>query len=435
MKRRFLIKTWSGVFLFSLVLSAGSGSLFARTYQLHAFKNYGSSNMQKMELIGQVTSRSHMITGSRRRMLGYDTREMIISASLYENVGVRIGDTIHIIQKDPDHNRYKNGLIVGEAVIYSVFQTEFQGWMIKARGNLSMVKKGHFIARLDFGYERQKALEFLKKGEKFHVLKDYTQAYYWYKKSLDMDDQRPETYMKLARLASDQELPVQASTYIHAAWKLNTKVQDPNDMLKLPSLYLKARQKEIAAFGKTRQQIKGYLTLLSQIRDYTSMMGEMKAQLSLAHRRMLEKRGIPHYEYQFQLASLYENIYHIMKDAGLERLLGWLSKEERKVLLSEIKLPYRKKTFEHPEKSWYEAYFESALHHFQLANELNELDTRASYKIITMAGEKLNERPSEKKRDIYLALLRHYGRVYLRVPDDSLRHAQVRRLLNRYIQL
>jgi|GEM_PF-1603062 len=407
-----------------------SAPVFGESLPLHAFRDYGNSSMEKMEILGEVTSKSHMISKNRPRLLNYDTREMILSAKLIENQGVRIGDTIYIIQKDPDHRKYLNGLIVGKATVFSIFQTSFQGWMIKARGNLSMVRKGHFIARLDFGSERNTALEYLRMGDKFRVLGDYAKAYFWYKKSLDTDSQRPETYLKLTELSFSQGLKDQAFTYVKEAWQRSDKIEDPNDMLELPGLYLNVKLDKIREISAPGKKFKELLALLKEVRAYKEQMNWVGAFIQNDYKNMLEKAGIPDYNYQYGIANLYNEIYHVMSRNHVNQVLNWISKDEREVLYEPIYLAYESDPFEYPKKSWDTSYFEAAIYHYKMAGELNELDTRSSFEIIMLGYEKLKAHPSMSDSDRYKNLIKHYGRIYLRVPDNTDHYSRVQNVLN-----
>jgi tetratricopeptide (TPR) repeat protein len=408
--------------------------LSGESLPLHAFRDYGNSSIQKMEILGEVTSKSHMISKNRPRLLNYDTREMILSAKLIEHQGVRIGDTIYIIQKDPDHRKYLNGLIVGKATIFSVFQTGFQGWMIKARGNLSMVKKGHFIARLDFGSERNTALEYLKMGDKYNVLGDFAKAYFWYKKSLDIDSQRPETFLKLTQLTFSQGMRDQAYTYIQEAWQRSDKIEDPNDMLELPGLYINVKMDRIKDTKSQEKRFKELLALLKEVRHYKEQMNWIGGYIQDDYKSMLEKAGIPEYGYQYGLANLFNEIYHVMNRNHINQVLGWITKDEREVLYEPLFLAYAADPFEYPQKSWDNAFFEAALYHYKMATELNELDTRSSYEIIMLSYEKLKTHPSMVDADRFKNLIKHYGRFYLRVPDETDHYSRVQNVLNTFNQ-
>ncbi|MES0488909.1 MAG: hypothetical protein ABUK01_02890 [Leptospirales bacterium] len=445
--RRMIKRIVFTTFIFS-TLFALSDNAFSVTYALHAFEDYGSTRMKKMELIGVVTSKGHEVAAkSRRKVLDYDTREMILSAQLYEHSGVRIGDEVFVIQKDPDHTRYKNGLIVGRGVIVSVFQTEFQGWMLKASGNLSMVKKGHFIARLDFGTQRALAMEYSSKGDRYFSLKDYSKAYYWYKQSLDLDSNRPESYIKLSKLMHVQGMDRKAFVYIKQAWDLNSKIVDPNAYLELPGLYIPAIMQDVErkiSGGEIQGEVNSYrlrkyLKMLNEVRKYKKQIVWIKSYLSVPVLRMLEQKGIPHPEFQYQYGALLENIYHILNGNqkvkySYTTVLEWLSREERAILLTELVLPYRKVPYEDPRKSWDDAYFKTAMYHFELAHELNSLDTRSAYKIVLLAEEKVEARVPQKELEMYVEYIHHYSREYLRVPDEMERVLRIRQIAKRRSQ-
>ncbi|MDH4200315.1 MAG: tetratricopeptide repeat protein [Spirochaetia bacterium] len=426
-----MLRNNSYIFIFILAITSG---IFSESIPLHAFRDYGTSNALKMEILGQVTSKSHMFSLNRPRLLDYDTREMIISAKLYENQGIRIGDTIYIIQKDPDHQRYLNGLIIGKATVFSIFQTEFQGWMLKARGNLSMIKKGHYIARLDFGSQRNQALEYLRKGDKYKELGDYAQSYLWYKKSLDMDEHSPETYLKLAQLAFQQGIHEQAVTFINEAWKRSAKLEDPNDMLELPGFFLSIRMEQLRSIASQEKRLKELLSLLKEIRDYSKHMNWISFYIQDEYKSMLEKAGIPEYSYQYGIANLFNEIYLILKGNNVNRILAWVSKSERDILFEPIYMAYKEEPFQYPKKSWDLAYFEASLYHYRMANELNELDTRASYEIIMMCFDKLKSHPSMKDGERMKNLIAEYGKYYIRVPDVTDHYARIQNVLNTFNQ-
>lgn len=423
-------KVFPAFFIVLLSLSHAYGE----SLPLYAYRDYGVTPMQKMEILGQVTSKSHMISMNRPRLLDYDTREMTLTAKLYENQGIRIGDTIYIIEKDPDHRKYLNGLIVGKATVFSIFKTEFQGWMLKARGNLSMIKKGHFIARMDFGSQRNKALEYLKQGDKFQVLGDYAKAYLWYKKSLDMDKNRPETYIKLTQLSLAEGMMEQAITYVDQAWQRRAKIEDPNDMLSFPGLYLGLKLGRVKKVENIRVRFKELLSLLRQVREYKSQINMIGNYVQPEYRSMLEKAGIPEYSYQFNLGNLFQEIYKVMTDHKVNEIIEWMETDEREILFEPLFLAYQEDPFEYPKKSWNMAFFEAALYHYKMAGELDALDTRASYEIIMMSYDRLKGRPSMKETERFKNLIAHYGRQYLRVPEATDRYSRVQNVLNNFNQ-
>lgn len=413
----------------SLILfTLSTFSISAKVHKIHAYKSYSTSGMQKMLLMGQITTKTKITNNARRRILEYDTREMMITARLYDHEAIRLGDHVYIIQKELDHKRYKNGYIIGEGEVYSIFQTEFQGWMLKAKGNFSMVKKGHFIAIPDAGDFRNEALVYFKKGDRERVLGNLARAFQYYKKSIETDSNRPETYVRLAQLSMSQGRSVEARQYIKGAWARLNKFQDANEVLRLPGLYLKWELDFVESKIKSKKKsLRRYLALLKDIRHYQRQLDWYKHSFRPAVLKMIVSKGLPKYEYQFQKGRLFEKIYLLLGrehgDNVLSRpnkeILMSLDKAERQTLYKPIKVPGIKKGYLHPKKQWSSAFMHASLYHYRLAHdELNPLDTRAALQIVRLCYFQYNDRamPKPQKKD-YAAWIDYYGRAFLRVPN------------------
>ncbi|MDH5717302.1 MAG: hypothetical protein OEZ22_06655 [Spirochaetia bacterium] len=416
-----------------LIFSFYTLDLFGISYPIHAFKSYSDPTIESMEIIGQVTYKSHRMSESRQRLLDYDTREMILTARLYESESLRLGDTVYIIKKEPDHRKYKNGYIMGEAQIYSIFKTEFQGWMMKASGNLSMVKNGYFIARKSLGNIRNEAWVLYKEGETLEALNDEAGAFVKYRESLNKDPERPETYIRLAILGEKQERVIQAKEYIQKAWNLLSKFKDANDVLRLPGLYLKWNENE-ESVKSDKELLKHKLKLLSEIRYYKTKLEWFRESFDIEILSMLEKKGIPDRMFQYHFAKLMEDIYHILNNNNLNKVLTWLSKEERDILYEPIYMPYRDEKYSYPKTSWDEAFFDASLYHYQIAHELDMLNTLSAYNIVLLCHEKIRRRPPRIKKEGYQTLLSHYADEFLRVPSEASKMARVREIVNNLSQ-
>lgn len=380
--------------------------------------------------------RSHSMVSERPRLLNYDTREMILTARLYETEGLRLGDRIYIIDKDPDHRKYKNGYIVGQAEIFSIFETEFQGWMMKARGNFSMVGANHFIARERNSSQRAEAWAMYKKGDQQESAGDYAGAYASFRKSYDSDPQKPETWMRLGLLADRAGRETEARQYIRGAWERLNRFQDTEDVLRLPGLYL---EKELSYLHKNifpaDQRLKSYLKLLKEIRDYGGKLQWYAASFSPKVLDMLRTKGLPVAQYHLFLGELYENISTLLSANAVEKVVRWLNAEERKILYTTISLPYQNKSNMEPTKMWDEAFLQSAFYHYRLANELDRLDTRSAYKLILLSANQLKTESLTMKKDTYRDILKYYSREFLAVPGEPAQMARVRNLLNTADQL
>lgn len=410
-----------------LLLFSVAESLYAQ-YTIHAYRDYSDPQMQKMTLLGQITSRGHSL-GGRKRVLDYDTREMTITARLYDDTDIRRGDTIYIIDKNPDHRRYHNGLIIAQGEVFSIFETGFQGKMLKAKGSFSMVKKGFFIARPDRTEERSGAWVYYRKGDRYMSTGQIDEAFRYYRKSLQLDPDRPETLMKLAALYHRTGRSIEEGTYLKQAWDKLSRFTDANDVLELSGRYLRYRLSEIDNSAETEsERLAQLLDLLQQTRQYKKRLRWFQKSFSDETMQLLRKKGVPVQQYQFRIGQLYNNIRRLIENRNLRTVLGWLDPGRRQVLYKMIELPYRRDKRVDPQKMWDEAFFQAALYHFQLAHELDSLDTSAAYEIVKMCADKLKIKPSRIQRETYAEIGRFYADEYLKVPDQASRMSAVRNL-------
>jgi len=425
-------------FLGFLVLSfalAQLNSLNALSYPIHAFYSYQKVHMQKMELIGQVSAFSKILSSKRERLLFYDTREMVITARLYETEGIRLGDKVYVIKKDPDHRKYKNGYIIGEGLVFSIFKTEFQGWMLKASGNFSMVSKGHFIAIPKIGSSRREAWVHYKQGDKYLALGKLSKAFALYKKSLMEDPQRPETYFRLALIGKKIGLQEESYQYLSSAWKRLNKFADVNDVLKLPGIYLEWENQRIEKISMASTKLRALLGLLTEIRKYQKQLTWFKHAIAPSILKMLESKGLPDVGFQLEMGKLYQAIHDVLESKPVTTVLYWLSKKERHYLYEPLHLPYRSEPYSHPKRSWDLAFFDAALYHYQLAHELNPLDVRAAFQIIRFCFDQAKKDIPKPKRDSFRALIKHFAAEYLKIPSANNKMTYVRNVLKKLSQL
>ncbi|RME87922.1 MAG: hypothetical protein D6767_11060 [Candidatus Hydrogenedentota bacterium] len=408
-----------------------SFSLFARSYEVHAFRGYNTLGMQKMLIIGQVASRTMINEVGTVRLLNYDTRQMVLTAKVYEWKNLRLGDKIYILEKDPDHNRYKNALIVAEAEIYSIFKTEFQGWMLKARGNLSMVKKGQFIA-IPYNHKRQLAArQAYKTGEMLQAAGREAEAFREYRKSFNTDSQNPEIWFQMAEVSRKRGLVEEEGKYLEGAWKRFTKFTDAEKLLALPGQYLRWQyENKIKKTSDDFVKLKTAILFRKKMEYFQQRLPWFYKSFSRPVLHMLQKKGIPDKEFQLYLGKIYDTTSEILDRHSLEKILASLKKGERKILYKPIYLPYMQEKFAYPRKSWNLAYLKAALYHLQLAAELDPLDTRAAYEIVKITARELAKRPSQKRREQYKMLLEHYAREFLKVPSAPDKMAFVRNARN-----
>lgn len=408
---------------------------YAIQYQILAFRSYGDSSPRKMLLIGQVTGKGQSISTTRKRILDYDTRELVLTAKISESDGLRVGDKIFIIQKNPDHKSFKDGLIIAEAQVFSIFKTEFQGTMLKARGNIAMVTNQHYVARPDYSKERKMAFDLYKKGEKYQYTGEIDKAIRYFQESLAMDPERPESYVRLSKIFLTLEREPEARHYFKKAWERIRLFNELNTLIELPGEYLRlfADYEAQVFLGDAPNKLGYYLDILANIRDFHKQLDYYQDKFNESTFSLLQRKGIPEVEYNYQLGLLYYNIYREMLNKDVATTLGSLSRKQRQVLYASFSLPGSKdRVF--PKKEWGDAFLVAGIYQLRLAQELNPLDSRSSYQLILAASFELERGLPRAKRRVYAELIEHYGRAFLKIPSQPDRMLQVRSLLNKYSQ-
>ncbi len=446
---------YKNIFLISLYILVSYHPIDADIDEVHAFRNYTDTRLERMEILGKVISTGYVQHDfqQHRKILDYYTKERMLTVLMGEYQNIRIGDFIYIIEKENDHDRYKNGIIVAKAEVYSVFKTVLQGWLFKAKGNFSQVKAGHFAARLKVNEEHLDALVLLKKGDRASYLGQFSKAIAFYEKSLEKDINKPETYFQLAHVKDKLDIPESSFIYIKKAWERMKRFQDIDLFLKLPGKYLMYYNEAInddhsriisikdCSYVSQEDRTKCYLLrdallTLKEIRKYKQQLELFRHRLTPEALTLLKTKGIPDYEFQYQFGELLLKIHKYLKDHRPVKVLYWLQKEERKTLYEPLYMPYQKEKFTKPKKKWDEAYLEAAMYHFQIAHELDPLDGRSAYSILEICYEKIQNGIPTYKKDIYRSLALHYGKKIMNLsPKKGYNWPRIRFLLNSISQL
>ncbi len=421
-------------FLFSLLLAMSS--VRANVYEVHAFESYSSPKMVKMKIVGKIIAKTKSLSSDRKNVLDYDAREMILSARLFSTDDLRLGDKVYIIEKDPDHEKFKNGYIIGEAVLYSMFKTEFQGWMGKASGNISMVSAGQFLAVEDRKNQRKNAALLTKRAEKYEYIEDDPKAIFYYNKSLEEDPDRPETYMKMAMLYNRKGSYTMAISYLNKAWDRLNRFESPNRAFSLPGYYIEWNLKVADAESKNEiDALKRYIKIKGEIDSMQKKISYFKDQLPPGIYKMMKDLGIPDVRFQYNYAMLMERIYHIMKKIPLTRVIRMLSEEERNWLYQPMEMMVNnRKVFLKPKAEWEKAYFEASLFHYRMAVELDDQHENALFQIVYLASLGASSAQGEIKKR-YVDFIEFYGEKFLTVSDKSIQLNFVRNRMNTLDQL
>ena len=86
------------------------------TQIIYAFRNFENSPPTRMILVGDIQSKTKEAAVEREAcpFPGYDTREDQITVKVRNRSGLKVGQRLYVIDKDPFHAQYRNGLRVGE---------------------------------------------------------------------------------------------------------------------------------------------------------------------------------------------------------------------------------------------------------------------------------------------------------------------------------
>lgn len=364
------------------------------------------------------------------RLLDYDNRETVISGTLYAPSQVRVGDKIFILEKSPNHQKYKNAYIVGKGTLLSIFETEFQGWMFKAKGNFSMVREGHYIAVERQSQNRTEALALFQRGVREQEKENLQKAFALFKESLQNDSQKAETYLALAQVSEKLGLEKEANVYLQEAWDMVSKFSDLSLAITLPVRYLPMRLRLASEQKSTQQRLASYVIILKQLKIY----GDKISYYNVANPLNDYSNTVDALLFYYQ-GLLYENIFYLLSRHPLATVFEWLNDEQRTILLRQIVVPDfssggsgKNKAYEQPAKSWDKAYFMAALAYYRLAHELNSNESLAAYHLASLAYYKLKHFPLPKEKEFFTEMLMFYGDEVLRLPSPPTQTTQVRQM-------
>ena len=96
---------------------------------VYAFRDTGTGNYSKMIVIGETVSidKASMIDDNTKidkdlMQIGVDLRPDMLTVKVLHNPGIRVGQTLYLIEKNPDHISYKDGNVVGQIKVVSIFK-------------------------------------------------------------------------------------------------------------------------------------------------------------------------------------------------------------------------------------------------------------------------------------------------------------------------
>ena len=236
------------LFVVLCVFLVGSEALFARGQQLiYAFRNYTRPEPIRMILVGEISSKIKVaeVYNTESPYRGYDTRADQITVNVSNRKGLKVGQKLFVIDKDPFHSQFRNGLVVGEIVVTSILYSTFYGWVLTGTGNLLRVREGQFVARTLESENLERARTLKKKGDHYYNRGQSDRAIASYNAALEADKDLPDAHAALGRMYLDlarknRAVPVRALAEFQAAWKSRANFRHKYETFAFYKNYLSA---------------------------------------------------------------------------------------------------------------------------------------------------------------------------------------------------
>lgn len=215
------------VFLLAGLVAPWATLQAQRNEIIYAFRNFKTEPPTRMILVGEIQSKTKVATVEtiESPFPGYDIREDQVNVKVQNRRGLKVGQKLYVIDKDPFHTQYRNGLIVGEIRVTSVLYNPFYGWVVTGTGILLRVREGQFVARTLDTENLERAYALKKRGDHYANRGNFEKAISSYNEALVADSTLPEANAAMGELFfqialdSGRELPVRALSEYDRAWK------------------------------------------------------------------------------------------------------------------------------------------------------------------------------------------------------------------------
>ncbi len=209
--------------LFTILILSPMNAIFSDKKDnkfVYGFFDEEGTRYIKMIVIGETSTIEKASTveldmKDDKSLLDFDTRPDIVIVKVHNNPGIRPGQTLYLLEKHPDHDFYKDGNIVGQIKVISVFNTSFFGQQLRGEGHLRMIEDNTMTVAMPLTNEGLKEARIIKKQADYYVNKgDIPSAIQYYKKSIQLDGNSPEPHYGLAKIHD-----LKSEDYISAAYE------------------------------------------------------------------------------------------------------------------------------------------------------------------------------------------------------------------------
>ena len=204
---------------------------------VYGFFDDEGNRFVKMIIIGETVTVEKADTleldvKNDKSLLEYDTRPDTVTVKILNNPRIRVGQTLFLLEKHHDHDFFKDGNIVGEIKVTSIYETTFFGQQLRGEGHLRMIEKIMTVAMPITTEGLYEAKISKKQGDYFVKKGDFASAIQYYKKSIKLDPNAPEPHAALGKLheANGHEY-ISAAYEYNLAYKSKDKFADEQEKL------------------------------------------------------------------------------------------------------------------------------------------------------------------------------------------------------------
>ncbi|MDI7190065.1 tetratricopeptide repeat protein [Leptospira santarosai] len=232
------------IFFSILLITSSFGKVESREL-VYAFREAGKPEKEKMILVGETVLYDKVKPieeeGKNKYLdIGVDTRADLVTIKINFDPGLRVGQTLYLIEKDFDHKNYKNGNIVAQIEIKSIFQTSFIGKRARGVGNLGLVKDKNLMVAVPLVSERiEPAIVERKKGDYHFSRNEIAESIRAYKHTISLDPSSPMGHFRLGLLYKKTgEAYISAGAEFSMAWKNRKRFGNPQEELEFYTEYV-----------------------------------------------------------------------------------------------------------------------------------------------------------------------------------------------------
>lgn len=237
------------------------GNLISREL-VYAFRDPGKPEKEKMILIGETVLYDKVKPieekGKNKHLdIGVDTRADLVTIKINFDPGLRVGQTLYLIEKDFDHKNYKNGNIVAQIEIKSIFQTSFIGKRARGIGNLSLVKNKNLMVAAPLVSEKIEPAIVQRKMGDYHLSRnEIAEAIRSYKHTISLDPSSPMGHFRLGLLYKKTgEAYVSAGSEFSMAWNNRKRFENSQEELEFYTEYIDYLNHKYGTEGFKNQSI------------------------------------------------------------------------------------------------------------------------------------------------------------------------------------